>query len=1336
MAETIGLKAVLDVSNFQKGLGVYASGIAQMNRQTSSFVSTASSQFVGLGQGVMKFGAIAGGVALAGVTALGAGITAFATSGINKAIDLDQQMANLASTMGKTKDEIAPLKQEIFDLALDPNLVVNTTQAADAIQKLAQNGLTTQQIIDGAAKSTIAMANATGADFTTAANIATGAMDSFNLQASDLQKVADGITGVLVGTKFGAEDYSGALAQAGGIMGGLGVSIEDFNTVLAASASSFSSGSDAGTSFKTLLQRFSNPTDEAKAAMEKYGISLFDATGKMRPLSEVAQQLNNVFQGTVQVTEQVGGATKKEVAAAATASKNIAGLSADIATNEKQLQLYNDQLALETQYYGDGSPKVRQRQLQIEKLTNTINDQKAKMGEYQSAIAKVDGSQVKTTTSTVTLTEAQKAQLATVIGGADSARTILALSKLNQDEFNKLSGSVNDTGQSFRAAATRVDSLQGAFDIFGGIIEAIQIQVGEAFLPVLRNVTVWATDMATKYGPRVVDFFTNIAGVLLKVTKAFSRFGIRGGAISILGALGLDPQQIAGVLSQVDNVITTISIAVGKITGAFSRFGVRGASISILGLLGFGPDAIATIMQSANQIIGIVSGFVNQITGFLSSLSFNEIIGALTGIGAVLTAGVFAALVAGILSLLTPINLIIAGAALLGAAWAGNWGDIQGKTFAAWAVIQPVLQTLIIWLQTNIPIAIQILSAFWTNTLLPALTQVGAWISGTLLPVLGQLWGWLQTNIPVAITYLVGIWNTMLLPALLMAGTYITGTIIPVLTELWGWLQTNVPEAVQALANVWTSDLLPALTEVWQFIAGSLLPLLLSIGNLVNAVLNKAIQAMAAMWRGVLLPALQNTWQYIQNNIIPGLAKLSENFTGEGGLGPVIKNVSENVLPAFKVALDGIKKVVDYLTGAFNAMASAVNNLQVPENWIGNSPSPFEIALVGIANAAGQVSNALNNIVSPQAIDKILGLNRNIASNENILNQATKALARYYERFNLETGKRDLATRQLGQVFQANQAAILASSNPTETFRQLARQAGALGEGAGFSGTPGKVAQGGFQAFLDGFREATTRLKKAQQEAYVQAGRTALTIGNQLNDIVTASADILDERIKTLQDLVSSGETEVSFEGAIISTTEAQQKLNQALEEQLAVQEQLRIEQENERKLSFLEKQLDLVETINKAGLNVQDILGGLKLGPGASIPEMIAATNKLVSALITQTNANLVGITGRRGIGFQAGTPANTGGLLGLGFKIPSGYPNDSYGPMYAQSGEEMLVTPQGTSIEDLVFSRLSNLLNGSLVQGSSVTNNYNFNMTVNSGADANSVIRQYGVMRGLIGA
>lgn len=93
-------------------------------------------------------------------------------------------------------------------------------------------------------------------------------------------------------------------------------------------------------------------------------------------------------------------------------------------------------------------------------------------------------------------------------------------------------------------------------------------------------------------------------------------------------------------------------------------------------------------------------------------------IGAIIGALAVPLSATMAAIVGAIL----PIILIIAALYL---AWTNNWGGIQEKTAAVWAWLQPILQDIWNWLSVNIPIAIQTVSDFWKNTLVPAVQS--AW---------------------------------------------------------------------------------------------------------------------------------------------------------------------------------------------------------------------------------------------------------------------------------------------------------------------------------------------------------------------------------------------------------------------------------------------------------------------------------------------------------------------------------------------------------------------------------------------------------------------------------
>jgi len=180
----------------------------------------------------------------------------------------------------------------------------SATEAAEAMEMLGRNGLTATQILEGAADASLGLAAATGTDLSNAANIATDAMSQFNIAASDMGGVADLITGATVNSKFSIDDFQLAMASAGGVAGAVGVSFQDFATTISAISPSFASGSDAGTSLKTMLTTLNPKSKEAAGLMKQLGIitanganQFFDAAGNMKSMSDISGVLSKAFTG-------------------------------------------------------------------------------------------------------------------------------------------------------------------------------------------------------------------------------------------------------------------------------------------------------------------------------------------------------------------------------------------------------------------------------------------------------------------------------------------------------------------------------------------------------------------------------------------------------------------------------------------------------------------------------------------------------------------------------------------------------------------------------------------------------------------------------------------------------------------------------------------------------------------------------------------------------------------------------------------------------------------------------------------------------------------------------
>lgn len=226
---------------------------------------------------------------------LTAPIVGFGALTVKTAGDFEAAMSRVGAASDASSGQLEAMRKMALELGSDTSK--SASEAADAMEMLAKNGLGAEDILGGAAAASIKLSEATGGDLSTAADVATNVMAQFKIEVKDLGRVVDGITGVTLASQFGFQDYKDALAQAGGVAGSLGVSIEEFNSAIAATSSVFNSGSDAGTSFKTFLTRLVPQSKQAAAAMDELGIKFFNADGSMKSMAQIAEVLKVSLSG-------------------------------------------------------------------------------------------------------------------------------------------------------------------------------------------------------------------------------------------------------------------------------------------------------------------------------------------------------------------------------------------------------------------------------------------------------------------------------------------------------------------------------------------------------------------------------------------------------------------------------------------------------------------------------------------------------------------------------------------------------------------------------------------------------------------------------------------------------------------------------------------------------------------------------------------------------------------------------------------------------------------------------------------------------------------------------
>lgn len=244
------------------------------------------------------------GVAAAATAAVGAivGLGAGIVKTTMEAAGMEQGIANIAAVMGATKEEAGQLKNLVMNLGIDPKLKVSASEAAGAVEMLARNGVQLDDILNGVARSTILLSNATGADYSTAADIATDAMAIFKIRADEVQRAVNGIVGVTNSSKFSIDDYALALGSGAKGASAAGVSFEQFNQTITAISSNFTSGRTAGTALTQMLIGLSPKSKAAATAMKELGIitaegqnRFFDLNGEVRSNAEISDILRQTL---------------------------------------------------------------------------------------------------------------------------------------------------------------------------------------------------------------------------------------------------------------------------------------------------------------------------------------------------------------------------------------------------------------------------------------------------------------------------------------------------------------------------------------------------------------------------------------------------------------------------------------------------------------------------------------------------------------------------------------------------------------------------------------------------------------------------------------------------------------------------------------------------------------------------------------------------------------------------------------------------------------------------------------------------------------------------------
>lgn len=190
----------------------------------------------------------------------------------------------------------------------------SATQSAEAMENLGLAGLKTNEIIK-ALPGTLQLASAAQLSIAQAADIAAKTMRAYGMEAEDLSRINDTLVATFTTSNTDLAQLAEALKPVGPLAKTLNVSLEQTSAVLAKLADQGYQGSMGGTALRNILAKLAGAAPEVTNKLRRMGIETLDASGNMRPLFDILQEIERAGLSGGKIMELFGARGGPQMAA-------------------------------------------------------------------------------------------------------------------------------------------------------------------------------------------------------------------------------------------------------------------------------------------------------------------------------------------------------------------------------------------------------------------------------------------------------------------------------------------------------------------------------------------------------------------------------------------------------------------------------------------------------------------------------------------------------------------------------------------------------------------------------------------------------------------------------------------------------------------------------------------------------------------------------------------------------------------------------------------------------------------------------------------------------------
>lgn len=276
-----------------------------------------------------------------GATAVTAALGSIAGLSLKVGGGFEYQMQLVRGVASATDEQFKTLVDRARELGA--TLPVTAADSAQAMYQLASAGMKADEIL-ASIGNTVNISLAQGYGLAESAGLLVATLRSFELASEQSGRVVDVFSNAVSNSMLTMEKLDNAMRYAAPTAHTLGLSLEETVAAMEALSEAGLEGTMIGTGIRQVLSSLVAPTSEATKIFEKFGISIYDASGKMKPLADVVAEIKRSGMGAEEIFKVFGdrGATAMQILI--TASDRLGQFEAGLKKTGRTQELVSGQM--------------------------------------------------------------------------------------------------------------------------------------------------------------------------------------------------------------------------------------------------------------------------------------------------------------------------------------------------------------------------------------------------------------------------------------------------------------------------------------------------------------------------------------------------------------------------------------------------------------------------------------------------------------------------------------------------------------------------------------------------------------------------------------------------------------------------------------------------------------------------------------------------------------------------------------------------------------------------------------------------------------------------------